>query len=350
MIGSLEGQVIGRAEPHGATAIDGVGEVVNATVEEDNGIPIAAFRNYEADMASTKQFVIETLQVAGLLGDGGSDSVPGGACDVQTNFPASERDASSVGLTAAEYTTLQGAYDYFNVALFAASLPQVLITLQRHHRALGYFSARRFQRRGHVRQRVHEVALNPDGFTGHTDKAILSTLVHEMVHVWQQEHGHPGRGRYHNREWARKMCDIGLMPSTTGRPGGAVTGESVSHYVMEDGEFSAACSRFLNRYRLVWESAELRANETSGDESRDEDESRTGDDSAGPSKITTQTRTKFTCPNCGLNVWAKPDALVDCHRCSIEAQELVVMCANYARRVGKRVQRTTLQLGSGQVR
>ena len=172
------------------------------------------------------------------LRNDGSDSIPQDFCVVQTNFSASRRDDSQVGLTTAEYRTLQEAYDYFNVALFDGSLPQVLITLQRHHRALGYFSARRFQSRGQVRMLVHEVALNPDGFTGNTDEKILSTLVHEMVHVWQQENGRPGRGRYHNREWALKMCCVGLMPSTTGKPGGAVIGESVSHYSLEGGEFT----------------------------------------------------------------------------------------------------------------
>jgi hypothetical protein len=36
---------------------------------------------------------------------------------------------------------------------------------------------------------AHELALNPDVFTGRSDELILSTLVHEMVHVWQETHG-----------------------------------------------------------------------------------------------------------------------------------------------------------------
>ena len=67
---------------------------------------------------------------------------------VQTNF------------TALEYGTLQDAYNYFNAALFDGALPQVLITLQRHGRARGYFSANRFQRRGPAQENIHEVALN----------------------------------------------------------------------------------------------------------------------------------------------------------------------------------------------
>jgi hypothetical protein len=37
-----------------------------------------------------------------------------------------------------------------------------------------------------------KLALNPDQFTGCcTDEDILSTLAHEMAHVWQQTHGKP---------------------------------------------------------------------------------------------------------------------------------------------------------------
>ena len=41
-------------------------------------------------------------------------------------------------------------------------------------------------------------------------------------------------GGYHNAEWASKMESVGLVPSTTGAPGGARVGQAVSHYV--DGE------------------------------------------------------------------------------------------------------------------
>jgi len=229
---------------------------------------------------------------------------------VQSKNSASGRNSTRPSITAAEYGTLQDAYDHFNVALFGGTLPQVLITLQRRGRARGYFCRKRFQRRDKGPEHIHEVALNPDSFTGRSDEEILSTLVHEMVHVWQQEQGHPGRGRYHNREWAAKMHAIGLMASTTGKPGGAVTGDSVSHYVLQDGLYVPACRRFLQRYRLMWESATER-----------DEVSETG--TIPTSKA--QTRAKFSCPNCGLNAWAKPDALIDCHKCTEEARETVLM-------------------------
>lgn len=238
-------------------------------------------------------------------------------CIVQSNNATLSGGADQSPLTALEYGTFQRAYDEFNAALFEARLPQVLITLQRHAGARGYFSCDRFQRRDGVGKSVHEIALNPDSFTGRTDEEILSTLAHEMAHVWQQEFGYPGRGRYHNREWAARMFSIGLMPSTTGEPGGAATGDRMSHFILEHGLFHDVCRAFLGKYRLVWESAATTAAKPSAGGQ--------GKFGTPPEPRKTQTRTKFTCPNCGLNSWAKPDALFDCHSCSAEVGEQVLM-------------------------
>jgi hypothetical protein len=136
----------------------------------------------------------------------------------------------TAAITITEYQAFQRAYDFFNRELFAGSLPQVLVTLQRQARTYGYFSPQRFN--GRIdKTAVDELALNPDGFGGRTDEMILSTLVHEMCHVWQQTHGKAPRKGYHDRQWAGKMREIGLQPSSTGEEGGAETGQSVSHYI-----------------------------------------------------------------------------------------------------------------------
>jgi hypothetical protein len=232
---------------------------------------------------------------------------------VQSKIPALSDTGSNGTPTVLEYGTLQNAYDHFNSALFDGSLPEVLIALQRQRGARGYFCRERFHQRNVPSARVHEVALNPDTFNGRTDEEILSTLAHEMVHVWQQEHGRTRRRGYHNRQWSRKMHSIGLMPSSTGEPGGQPTGDRVSHYIIEDGAFRAACRLFLGRYRLVWESAR----EWSASQ---------GSVAGGTERAKTQTRAKFTCPNGGhLSVWAKPGAMVDCHQCSVDAGEPVLM-------------------------
>jgi predicted SprT family Zn-dependent metalloprotease len=113
----------------------------------------------------------------------------------------------------------------------------VLVTLQRHAKTRGYFSPERFHGRT-GKTAVHELALNPDGFTGRTDEMVLSTLAHEMAHVWQQTHGKRPRRGYHNRQWASKMKEIGLQPSSTGEPGEKETGQTVSHYSIPGGRFA----------------------------------------------------------------------------------------------------------------
>jgi hypothetical protein len=119
-----------------------------------------------------------------------------------------------------DYSAFDEAYDYFNAELFEGKLPLCYITLQRKgKRNLGYYSPDRFVARGAgelARDLVgatytDEIALNPDNFTGRTDQEILSTLVHEMCHLWQRKVGTPPRKGYHDREWGAKMAGIGLM-------------------------------------------------------------------------------------------------------------------------------------------
>lgn len=196
-------------------------------------------------------------------------------------------------ITQAQYRAFQEAYDFFNTELFAGSLPPVLVTLQRHANAQGYFSPERFT--GRVEPvAAHELAMNPDGFTGRTDELILSTLAHEMAHVWQQTHGTPPRRSYHDRQWAAKMKDIGLQPSDTGEPGGKETGQSVTHYILAGGAYARAYAQLqATGFQLHWESAPE------------------GQQAAAKKA----SKTKFTCPECGQNAWAKADTLLLCGEC-----------------------------------
>src|SRR4051794_39538632 len=96
-----------------------------------------------------------------------------------------------------EYAAYDQAYVYFNATLFNGLLPPCLITLQRHASAYGYFSPNRFVARNNSEAQADEIALNPDTFKGCDDKDILSTLVHESCHLWQEHFGSPGKFGYH---------------------------------------------------------------------------------------------------------------------------------------------------------
>jgi predicted SprT family Zn-dependent metalloprotease len=211
----------------------------------------------------------------------------------------------SKAITQAEYGAFQEAYDFFNAELFKNALPNVLITLQRHARARGYFHAERFSARG-ANGKAHELALNPDTFTDRTDEEILSTLVHEMAHVWQQECGAPPRRCYHDKEWAAKMKAVGLHPSSTGEPGGKETGQSMTHYIIAGGVYAQAYAKLKAAgFKLQWESPAGNGN--------------------GAGKSKDSSKTKYSCPDCEQNAWAKPGAMLICGECYEEGSEPVVM-------------------------
>lgn len=141
------------------------------------------------------------------------------------------------------YNELQVAYEYYNTHLFDGDLPPCLITLQRSKKTYGYFSPDRFVSR--ESEITDEIAMNPTYFATRKVEEVLSTLVHEMVHLWQYHYGKPGRGRYHNRQWAEKMQSIGLMPSHTSAEGGKTTGDKVSHYIIDGGLFDEVSQSLL---------------------------------------------------------------------------------------------------------
>jgi hypothetical protein len=195
------------------------------------------------------------------------------------------------------YGELQFAYDHYNRVLFHDALPPCLITLHREsHRVLGYFSHKRFVRLSDGRTAADEIAMNPMHFAGRSVVAVLSTLVHEMVHLWQAHLGKPSRKAYHNKEWAEKMKAIGLQPSDTGDPGGKETGQKMNHYISAGGAFDKATDVLLQGgFALSWADAAIL------------------DKVAKPKK--SGTRVKYTCPACGANAWGKGELHLICGAC-----------------------------------
>lgn len=149
------------------------------------------------------------------------------------------------------YDELQQAYVFLNTELFGSVLPPCLITLQRKRHTAGYFVSKRFVNRSG--EFSDEIAINPAYFATTPIKETLSTIAHEMVHLWQHHFGNAGRGRYHNKEWAEKMISIGLHPSDTGEPGGRVTGDLMSDYIIGGGRFDSVCDKLLSQdYIISW--------------------------------------------------------------------------------------------------
>lgn len=128
------------------------------------------------------------------------------------------------------YAVFEAAYNHFNHKLFDDQLPPCLITVQRRGGAYGHFSSARFASTADPGDIADEIALNPNHFASRSVEEVLSTLAHEMTHLWEHHFGKCPRHHYHGRQWAAKMRDIGLIPSDTGRPGGKEIGQKMSHY------------------------------------------------------------------------------------------------------------------------
>lgn len=191
------------------------------------------------------------------------------------------------------YAGLNDAYAHFNRALFGGQLPSCLITLQRHRGAYGYFASRQFTRVGADGDMTDEIAMNPAHFKAGAEDDAFSTLVHEMAHLWQAHFGKRSRAGYHNQEWATKMHEIGLIPSNTGKPGGKETGQRMSHYIDPDGPFARVCAAYMAQAPVVIYRDTI-AEGTQVAEARN------------------KSKTKYTCPICDLNAWAKPETRLIC--------------------------------------
>lgn len=150
------------------------------------------------------------------------------------------------------YDSLQTAYNLFNERLFNNSLPPVMFTVQRKSGVMGFFAGDRWSdKEGRL---VSELSINPSYIASSRLIEVMQTLVHEMVHCWQYFHGSPGRAFYHNKEWAMKMIEVGLMPSSTGEPGGKITGQFMGDYIIRGGKFLDVFNDLENNesIKLIW--------------------------------------------------------------------------------------------------
>jgi len=221
--------------------------------------------------------------------------------------------------TSATYDSLLLAYKFMTEHLFGNALPACLITLQRETHTFGYFCSKRFTNDKNVKQSADEIALNPQYFriSGRDDRTVVSTLVHEMCHLWQHHFGKPGRARYHNKEWANKMRSLGLVPSNTGEQGGKDTGDQMSHFINNAGSFAKIFDKLKSKgFALEWIEypPTIQQALAAGKMDLSEITAALIGGKSMPRKVD-KSKVKYTCPECGLNAWAKIGANLICGDC-----------------------------------
>jgi hypothetical protein len=190
------------------------------------------------------------------------------------------------------YEALNNAYSYFNKGLFKGELPEVVLTLRRARMAKGMAASSIWKKsNGKVNKYFHEISISPYWLLEPLIK-VYSTLVHEQCHIWQFEYGKPGKYGYHNLQWARKMEEVGLTPSTTGKEGGKKTGYSLSHYVTPSGKYEELFKTLPKKCYLPSVSIE-------GNYKPDN----------------RRNKVKYHCCNCNYSVWGKQDLSLICGCC-----------------------------------
>ncbi|MEM9363662.1 MAG: SprT family zinc-dependent metalloprotease [Bacteroidota bacterium] len=232
------------------------------------------------------------------------------------------------------YPWLQLIYDHFNETLFEGELPDCMITVMRKKGTLGIFSPVRWKKNNETS--TDEIGINPSYFDQYPFIEILQTMAHEMCHQWQYHFGKPSRYTYHNKEWAKKMESIGLMPSHNGKPGGEKTGQKMSDYPVANGLFVIASNQLISEtsFRELWID-KLKEDIVTPipQEVYNEIYLNSG---LEPSLINVtqkpipdlklkekkdkirdlrKYKVKYTCPSCETNVWGKDQLIIYCGNC-----------------------------------
>jgi hypothetical protein len=187
---------------------------------------------------------------------------------------------------------LQAIYEHFNKRLFEFRLPNCMITLKPYKGSGGYFSIGSYDRRDG--KKSDEITINPLLYCADNPKDFLAIFVHQMVHIDQHHFGNPGRGVYHNREFAEKMLEIGLQPSKTGEEGGRETGDTIHQIVIAGGVFEKAADELDIRSQLLtWRNISF-------DLGKAKNSSKSGK------------HANYVCPSCGLLAQSRHGVRIAC--------------------------------------
>lgn len=221
--------------------------------------------------------------------------------------------------TEEQFTALNKAYKYFNRALFQNKLPGCILNFSRKKNTHGFLAPSRWRRVNEVDKYIHEISLTP--YTLYREpELVFSTLVHEMVHLWQWEFGSPSRNGYHNKEWAEKMEEVGLVPSHTGKEGGKKTGQAMTHFIKEDGVYQRLFRKIPKSYLLPFTSIEGDLIKSMLKGQQGSSGSKSNPALAKKNRLISSGRkkTKYNCKSCNTNVWGKPNLKLKCIPCKVE--------------------------------
>ena len=198
------------------------------------------------------------------------------------------------------------AFDYLNNKLFEGVLPRPMLIFTRNPKVIGgyYSPSKWFNSAG---DGVDEIAINANSMVEGDEIELFQVLIHEMTHQWQQWNGTPGRGGYHNREWADFALSIGLKPINTSDPD-AETGDTINTILIKGGKAMLVLANMPEEISIPFY-AEILGDSSVPDKAALPEQTPTPAPKAGK-------RMKYTCPKCGTNLWGKAKLNIMCIDCN----------------------------------
>ena len=209
--------------------------------------------------------------------------------------------------------SLIAAFDYLNKHLFDGELPRPMLIFTRNPKVVGgYYSAEKWFNTEGVG--VDEIAINANSMVEGDEIELFQVVIHEMSHQWQQHFGSPGRGGYHNREWADKAIEIGLKPINV-NDSDCETGDSITTLLIKGGKAMLTLASMPEEISIPFY-AEVMA----GPEAPKEKEQGPGapEEPLPTPAPKSGSRAKYTCPGCGANLWAKAGLNLQCLDCMMK--------------------------------
>lgn len=202
---------------------------------------------------------------------------------------------------------LEKMYRQLNIDKFDGKLVMPIITIQSTPRAYGHVSCGKVWRSQVSEEGQYELNIG----AGTLDRPIentVSTLLHEMVHIYHLQNGIQDcsrGGSYHNRKFKEKAESVGLVIEYDKRIGWSITSpsENLIDYIISQGWSDI----------LIGRSEGIRITGIGG----------SGKDGAGidgVEKKPSSTR-KYMCPCCGNSVRATKEVRIICADCA-ELMEL----------------------------
>ena len=197
---------------------------------------------------------------------------------------------------------LEKIYRELNVDKFGGELEEPIITVQSTPRAYGHVTCRKVWKSKESQK--YELNMGA-GTIGRPIEETVSTMLHEMVHIYNLMHDIQDCSRnntYHNKKFKTKAEEVGLVIDHDPRIGWSITSPSddLILYIAEKGWEDILINR-QEGYRIPIGGAKGKDTEEGGEEGK------------APKKPSS-TR-KYICPCCGISTRATKTIRIMCMDC-----------------------------------